>query len=63
MLKKLYDIVIVFKEYLLFALFGSIFYLLGAALLYGAFGTLDIALLAGRMRPLPAVTAAAALIP
>jgi multicomponent Na+:H+ antiporter subunit D len=49
-------------RYLLFALFGSIFYLLGAALLYGAFGTLDIALLAQRMRPLPAVTAAAALM-
>ena len=49
-------------RYLLFALFGSIFYLLGAALLYGAFGTLDIALLAERMRPLPAVTAAAALM-
>ena len=38
-------------RYLLFALFGSIFYLLGAALLYGAFGTLDIALLAERIRP------------
>jgi len=49
-------------RYLLFALFGSIFYLLGAALLYGAFGTLDIVLLAERMRPLPAVTAAAALM-
>ncbi len=49
-------------RYLLFALFGSIFYLLGVALLYGAFGTLDIALLAERMRPLPAVTAAAALM-
>ncbi len=49
-------------RYLLFALFGSIFYLLGCALLYGAFGTLDIALLAERMRPLPAVTAAAALM-
>ena len=49
-------------RYLLFALFGSIFYLLGAALLYGALGTLDIALLAERMRPLPAVTAAAALM-
>ncbi|HUK07985.1 MAG TPA: proton-conducting transporter membrane subunit [Stellaceae bacterium] len=49
-------------RYLLFALFGSIFYLLGAALLYGAFGTLDIALLAERMRSLPAVTAAAALM-
>jgi len=49
-------------RYLLFALFGSIFYLLGAALLYGAFGTLDIALLAERIRPIPAVTAAAALM-
>ncbi|RBP11989.1 multisubunit sodium/proton antiporter MrpD subunit [Roseiarcus fermentans] len=49
-------------RYLLFALVGSIFYLLGAALLYGAFGTLDIALLAERMRPAPAVTAAAALM-
>jgi multicomponent Na+:H+ antiporter subunit D len=49
-------------RYLLFALFGSIFYLLGTTLLYRAFGTLDIALLAERMRPLPAVTAAAALM-
>jgi formate hydrogenlyase subunit 3/multisubunit Na+/H+ antiporter MnhD subunit len=30
-------------RYLLFALAGSVFYLMGAALLYGAFGTLDIA--------------------
>jgi formate hydrogenlyase subunit 3/multisubunit Na+/H+ antiporter MnhD subunit len=30
-------------RYLLFALAGSVFYLLGAALLYGAYGTLDIA--------------------
>lgn len=30
-------------RYLLFALVGSVFYLLGAALLYGAYGTLDIA--------------------
>ena len=37
-------------RYLLFALFGSVFYLLGAALLYGAYGTLDIALLAERVR-------------
>ena len=36
-------------RYLLFALFGSVFYLLGAALLYGAFGTLDIVLLAARI--------------
>jgi formate hydrogenlyase subunit 3/multisubunit Na+/H+ antiporter MnhD subunit len=49
-------------RYLLFALFGSIFYLLGAALLYGAFGTLDIPLLAERMRPMPAVAVAAALM-
>ena len=32
-------------RYLLFALFGSVFYLLGVALLYGAYGALDIALL------------------
>ncbi|MCC6870029.1 MAG: hypothetical protein IT522_14520 [Burkholderiales bacterium] len=38
-------------RYLVFALAGSIFYLLGAVLLYGAFGTLDIALLAARMQP------------
>ncbi len=38
-------------RYLVFALAGSIFYLLGAVLLYGAFGTLDIALLAARMHP------------
>jgi len=41
-------------RYLMFALFGSVFYLLGAALIYGAYGTLDIVLLAERMRPLPA---------
>ena len=33
-------------RYLLFALVGSVLYLLGAVLLYGAYGTLDIALLA-----------------
>jgi multicomponent Na+:H+ antiporter subunit D len=37
-------------RYLLFALIGSIFYLLGVALLYGAYGTLDIVLLAQRIR-------------
>ena len=36
-------------RYLLFALLGSALYLLGAVLLYGAYGTLDIALLAGRV--------------
>lgn len=37
-------------RYLLFALLGSVLYLLGCALLYGAYGTLDIELLAGRTR-------------
>ena len=49
-------------RYLLFALFGSISYLLGVALLYGACGTLDISLLAQRVRPTPVVWTAAALI-
>jgi multicomponent Na+:H+ antiporter subunit D len=49
-------------RYLLFALFGSVFYLLGAALLYGAYGTLDIVLLAGRIRAAPAVWVAAGLM-
>ncbi|MEE4147079.1 MAG: proton-conducting transporter membrane subunit [Halieaceae bacterium] len=40
-------------RYLLFALLGSMLYLLGAALLYGAYGTLDIALLAAAVRPGP----------
>jgi len=40
-------------RYLLFALAGSIFYLLGAVLMYGAFGTLDIVLLAQRITPAP----------
>ena len=38
-------------RYLLFALAGSLLYLLGAVLLYGGYGTLDIALLAGRIQP------------
>jgi multicomponent Na+:H+ antiporter subunit D len=49
-------------RYLLFALFGSVFYLLGAALLYGAYGTLDIALLASSIRAEPAVWLAAGLM-
>jgi formate hydrogenlyase subunit 3/multisubunit Na+/H+ antiporter MnhD subunit len=49
-------------RYLLYALLGSVFYLLGAVLLYGAYGTLDIALLAARIRVEPAVLAAAALM-
>jgi multicomponent Na+:H+ antiporter subunit D len=49
-------------RYLLFALFGSVFYLLGVALLYGAYGTLDIALLAPLVRAEPAVWLAAGLM-
>jgi multicomponent Na+:H+ antiporter subunit D len=49
-------------RYLLFALFGSVFYLLGVALLYGAYGTLDIGLLAPLVRPQPAVWLAAGLM-
>jgi formate hydrogenlyase subunit 3/multisubunit Na+/H+ antiporter MnhD subunit len=51
-------------RYLLFALLGSILYVLGIALLYGEFGTLDIALLRERLAaadalPPPAIAAAA----
>jgi multicomponent Na+:H+ antiporter subunit D len=49
-------------RYLLFALLGSILYLLGAAQLYGAYGTLDIALLSGRIRPEPVAWAALSLM-
>jgi formate hydrogenlyase subunit 3/multisubunit Na+/H+ antiporter MnhD subunit len=47
-------------RYLVYALLGSILYLLGAVLVYGAYGTLDMALLAERVRPdAPTLTAAA----
>jgi multicomponent Na+:H+ antiporter subunit D len=49
-------------RYLLFALFGSIAYLLGVALFYGAHGTLDIPLLAQRVQATPVVWTAAALV-
>ena len=49
-------------RYLLYALAGSVLYLLGAVLLYGEYGTLDIALLAARVRPSPVVWTAAALM-
>ena len=49
-------------RYLLFALAGSLLYLLGAVLLYGGYGTLDIALLAGRIQPEPIAWAAATLM-
>jgi multicomponent Na+:H+ antiporter subunit D len=45
-------------RYLLFALFGSVLYLLGTALLYGSYGTLDIALLAYRISAEPVVAPA-----
>ena len=38
-------------RYLLFALFGSVFYLLGVALIYGAYGALDIAILSAAHPP------------
>jgi len=46
-------------RYLLFALLGSAFYLVGAALLYGAYGTLDIVLLSNRVTDSAALVAAA----
>lgn len=47
-------------RYLMFALLGSVLYLLGAALLYGVAGTLDVVLLAGRVDgSLPVLVAAA----
>jgi multicomponent Na+:H+ antiporter subunit D len=47
-------------RYLLFALLGSMLYLLGAFLSYGAYGTMDMALLAARVRPDVVTWAAAA---
>ena len=49
-------------RYLLFALFGSVSYLLGVALLYGLYGTLDISLLAQRVEAAPMVWTATALM-
>ena len=49
-------------RYMLFALFGSVLYLLGTALIYGAYGTLDIVLLSGRFHPEPVAWIAAALM-
>jgi formate hydrogenlyase subunit 3/multisubunit Na+/H+ antiporter MnhD subunit len=49
-------------RYLLFALLGSALYLVGAALLYGACGTLDIVLLSQRVSAEPATLVAAALM-
>jgi formate hydrogenlyase subunit 3/multisubunit Na+/H+ antiporter MnhD subunit len=49
-------------RYLLFALLGSILYLVGTALLYGAWGTLDIVLLSRLVGAQPATIVAAALM-
>src|SRR5262249_8706051 len=49
-------------RYLLFALIGSVLYLGGAVLLYGAYGTLDILLLSERVNAEVATFAAAALM-
>ena len=49
-------------RYLLFALLGSILYLLGAVLLYGAYGTLDIVLLSGRIHAGPVAWVAISLM-
>ena len=49
-------------RYLLFALFGSVLYLLGTVRFYGAYGTLDIVLLSHRVDQAPATFVAAALM-
>jgi multicomponent Na+:H+ antiporter subunit D len=49
-------------RYLLAAFLGSIAYLLGVVLLYGAYDTLDLALLAERVGPSPAAAVALALM-
>jgi multicomponent Na+:H+ antiporter subunit D len=49
-------------RYLVFALLGSVLYLVGTALLYGAYGTLDIVLLSQRVQVEPAPLVAAALM-
>jgi formate hydrogenlyase subunit 3/multisubunit Na+/H+ antiporter MnhD subunit len=49
-------------RYLLFALVGSVLYLVGIPLLYGSYGTLDISMLAARVHSNPATVTAAALM-
>jgi formate hydrogenlyase subunit 3/multisubunit Na+/H+ antiporter MnhD subunit len=49
-------------RYLLFALLGSVLYLVGTALLYGTYGTLDIVLLSQRVHAGPATVVAAAVM-
>jgi multicomponent Na+:H+ antiporter subunit D len=49
-------------RYMLFALCGSVLYLLGAVLLYGGYGTLDMPMLADVLQPEPIAFAALALM-
>ncbi len=49
-------------RYLLFALVGSLLYLLGCGLIYGQYGTLDLLALSQLTRPDPALSAALALM-
>ena len=49
-------------RYLLFALVGSVLYLMGTALLYGLYGTLDIALISRSVAAEPGALIAAALM-
>ena len=49
-------------RYLIFAVFGSMLYLLGIVLLYGAYGTLDVTSLAALIRPDAVTLVAAALV-
>ncbi len=49
-------------RYLLVSLLGSLFYLLGVALLYHGFGSVDIVILAERVEPSPVVWAAMGLM-
>jgi len=49
-------------NYLLFALFGSVLYLLGVVLIYAAYATLDVSLLAQAVRPGPPLWLALALM-
>jgi formate hydrogenlyase subunit 3/multisubunit Na+/H+ antiporter MnhD subunit len=49
-------------RYLVFALLGSILYLVGTGLIYGVYGTLDIVLLSQRVQAEPATLIAAALM-
>src|SRR6516165_4604253 len=49
-------------RYLLFAVLGSILYLLGGVLFYGAYGTLDIVLLSSRVQAEPVAWAAISLM-